>query len=384
MVLTRIISPDTGTLGRPDVDFGGESLSKPLVASILHLRDRNRKRAEMAGSEPPSGVIEASEAIALLPALRLGWLLRARRQEAHVEAEHAARAAGIEISALDEIESGRLAPEATVLAALLECYGVSPGEFVPRRLLLASPDAAGGEALRGYVAAVRKWRKAGRKEKLDFRESDVLLLSEVLGTDPGEIERRLVAITGCSRVEARLLRKWLLAALVTIPVASGLVGGLASTAAAATPAPPPSAQSAASATTVMHGTLRPGPLSLDVAAPKLGAVRADGSTPITVSYVITDARGSGEGWTVQAAFTSADATAYPTFESLRNVNGEPNLPQTPALPASLGSAPAAIAHAAPGTEGMGSFAGQLELSVIGQGAHSPGQLTLTFAAPAAP
>ena len=78
-------------------------------------------------------------------------------------------------------------------------------------------------------------------------------------------------------------------------------------------------------------------MSLDTADPKLGAVRADGSMPLTVSYVVTDARGSGAGWSLQATFTSADAVAYPTLETLHNLNGEANLPQTPALPASLTS-----------------------------------------------
>jgi transcriptional regulator with XRE-family HTH domain len=338
----------------------------------------------MPGSSPPTRVHEAREAIALLPARRLGSLLRARRKEAHVAAIPAARAARIEISTLDEIESGRTTPAATVLAALLDCYGVTPGEFVPRRVPLAitSSDATSGETLRGYVDDVRKWRKAGHKQKLNFRQSDVLALSEALGTDPDEIERRLIAITGCSPLEARLLRKWFLAALVTIPVASGLLGGIVPTAAGATLAHSPSTANSASITTVAQGTLTPGALSISVAAPELGAVRPDGIIPLTVGYVITDARGSGAGWSAQATFTSTDATAYPTSETLRNVNGAANLPQTPALPTALGNTPVVIVHAAPGPEGMGSFAGQLDLDIIGQNAHSSGQLTLTFAAPA--
>lgn len=321
----------------------------------------------------------------MLPARRLGSLLRAHRKAARVGALPAARAAGIGLGALGEIESGRLAPEAPVLAALLECYGVAPGELVPRRVPLEAtrPDATSDEALRGYVDAIRTWRKAGRKAKLDFRESDVLALGELLGTDPDEIERRLIAITGCSRVEARQLRKWLLAAVVTIPVASALVGGAAPAAAAATSTDARQAATAAPATAVVHGTVRPGPLTLDVAAPRLGAVRADGSIPLALSYVITDARGSGEGWTVHATFSSADAQAYPTRETLRSVDGEANLPQT-SLPTSLNGTPAVIAHAAPGSEGMGSFAGELELSIIPNSADAPssGQLTLTSAAPA--
>jgi transcriptional regulator with XRE-family HTH domain len=338
----------------------------------------------MAGSSHPTVVDQAAEAIALLPAHRLGSLLSTRRKEAHVDALRAARAAEIETTALDDIESGRTPPEATVLAALLNCYGVTPAEFIPPRapLVMTGSDATSDEVLRGYVDAVRKWRKSARKDKLHFRDHDILVLGKMLGTDPDEIERRLISITGCSAVEARRLRKWLLAALVTIPVAAGLMGGVVPTAAAATRTSSPSSAIAGSATTVLQGTVRPGSLSLNVAAPKLGAVQADGSIPLTESYVITDARGSGAGWSAQATFTSTDATAHPTLETLDNVNGEANLPQTPALPASLTSTPAVIAQAAPGTEGMGSFAGQLELSVTGQSAHSSGQLALTFAPPA--
>jgi transcriptional regulator with XRE-family HTH domain len=338
----------------------------------------------MVESSPPTVVDEAAERLALLDARRLGSLLWTRRKEAHVEALEAARSAGIEVTTLDDIESGRTPPEATVLAALSRCYGVTPAELVPPRapLVTTTSDATGDEVLRGYVGAVREWRRSGRKDKLNFRENDLRALGKALGTDPDEIERRLIAITGCSPVEARRLRKRFLTAMVTIPVAAALLGGVVPTAAGATRASSPSSANAASATSVLQGTVRPGSLSLKVTDPKLGAARADGSIPLAVSYVITDARGSGAGWSAQATFTSTDAAAYPTLETLHNVNGEANLPQTPALPASLTSTPAVIAQAAPGTEGMGSFAGRLELSITSHSSHSSGQLTLTFAAPA--
>ncbi len=334
----------------------------------------------MVESSPPTVADQAAERIALLPARRLGSMLSTRRKEAQIEPLSAARAAGIELTALDDIESGRMRPEATVLSALLKCYGVTPAEFVPPRaqLVTTTSGATSDEVLRGYVAAVRRWRKSARKDRLDFRADDVLVLANALGTDPREIERRLIAITGCSAVEARLLRKRLLAAFATIPIAAGLIGVVVPSAAAATP----SSTDTASATTVLQGTVRPGSLSLKVADPKLGGVQADGSIPLTVSYVITDARGTGAGWSLQATFTSADAVAHPTLETLNNLNGEAHPPQTQALPASLTSTPAVIAHAAPGTAGMGSFAGQLELTIIGHTAHSSGQLTLTFAPPA--
>jgi beta-glucanase (GH16 family)/transcriptional regulator with XRE-family HTH domain len=179
---------------------------------------------------------EASAEIALLPAQRLGRLLCARREEACVEPLRAAQAAGIEISALDDIECGRRLPDAGILASLLKCYRVTPREFLPRRepLGMTRSNATSDEVLRDCVDAVRTWRKAGRKQKLTFRQTDVRALANMLGTDPDEVERRLIAITGCSPAEARLLRKWFLAAVVTIPLASPVLGAVAPARAAKT------------------------------------------------------------------------------------------------------------------------------------------------------
>lgn len=177
---------------------------------------------------------ESSAAIALLPSARLGFLLRARRKEAHLGVRRAAKAAGIDIGTLDDVESGRERVEVGVLATLLKCYRVPLGEFVPPRppLVVTNPDGTPEEILRGYVRLVRECRKTSRKEKLNFRSDDVLTLGRLLGTDPDEIERRLIAITGCSRTEARLLRKWFLAAAVTMPLAYGVLGGALPAAAA--------------------------------------------------------------------------------------------------------------------------------------------------------
>jgi beta-glucanase (GH16 family)/transcriptional regulator with XRE-family HTH domain len=152
----------------------------------------------------------------------------------------AAQAAGIDKTELQEIESGSSAPEVRVLATLLKCYRVPLGEFVPRRrpLVVPDPDAKSDEILRTYVDAVRKWREEGRKQKLNFRLHDVGTLSTLLGTDPDEIERRLIALTGCSRAEARILRKWFLAALITIPLAATTAGGIVPAVASAATARP--------------------------------------------------------------------------------------------------------------------------------------------------
>jgi beta-glucanase (GH16 family)/transcriptional regulator with XRE-family HTH domain len=183
---------------------------------------------------------EAACAIGLLAPARLGVLLRGRRRQAHVKVLVAAQAAGLEKTAFQEIEAGRSAPDVSVLAALLKCYRVPVGEFVPPRrpLVVPDPDATSDEILRSFVVAVRKWRDAGRREKLDFRLDDVSTLSMLLGTDPDAIERRLIALTGCSRAEARILRKWFLAALITIPLAATTAGGIVPVAASAATARP--------------------------------------------------------------------------------------------------------------------------------------------------
>jgi beta-glucanase (GH16 family)/transcriptional regulator with XRE-family HTH domain len=172
---------------------------------------------------------EALAALRVLPPARLGSLLRTRRKEAQLRNKAAAEGAGIEVSVLDEIESGQRLPDANVLAALLKRYGVAPSECLPRRKPLAVTQSGqtSDKVLRDFVDQVRKWRHAGRKEKLNLRQQDVVVLSRLLGSDPDEIERRLIALTGCNRAEARRLRKWVLAALITIPVAAPLAGGVA-------------------------------------------------------------------------------------------------------------------------------------------------------------
>jgi beta-glucanase (GH16 family)/transcriptional regulator with XRE-family HTH domain len=181
---------------------------------------------------------EAAHAIDLLSPARLAVLLRGRRKHANVRVPMAAQAAGIEKTALQEIEAGSSVPDVAVLAALLKCYRVPLGEFVPSRrpLVVSNPDATSDEILRTYVDALRKWREAGRKQKLDLRRDDIRTLSTLLGTDPDEIERRLIALTGCSREEARVLRKWFLAALIAIPLATTPVIGVVPAAASAAPA----------------------------------------------------------------------------------------------------------------------------------------------------
>jgi beta-glucanase (GH16 family)/transcriptional regulator with XRE-family HTH domain len=178
---------------------------------------------------------EALAALRVLPPARLGSLLRTHRKQARLRKKSAAAIAEVDVGVLDEIESGHRLPNADVLAALLKGYGVAPSECLPRResLVVTQSAQTSTEVLRDFVKQVREWRRVDSKQKLNLRQQDVVTLSELLGSDPDEIERRLIALTGCSPAEARHLRKWLVAALIALPIAAPLLGGITDVAQAA-------------------------------------------------------------------------------------------------------------------------------------------------------
>jgi LPXTG-site transpeptidase (sortase) family protein len=112
---------------------------------------------------------------------------------------------------------------------------VRPTQAGPvRRPLDPAVLASGGSdaaLLRGYVELVRTWRGAGPHD-LRFRQDDIVVLVGILGSDAVEIERRLIALTGCTKQTARRLRRLLLVGLVALPV-----GVTATIVAASTAAP---------------------------------------------------------------------------------------------------------------------------------------------------
>lgn len=94
------------------------------------------------------------------------------------------------------------------------------GPFDPG-LLVGSTDA---EILRSYLDLVRTWRGLRRpsaKQPLRLRATDVGILVTILGTDAGEIERRLREATGCSPRAARRGRRLLVASAGALSI--GLV-----------------------------------------------------------------------------------------------------------------------------------------------------------------
>lgn len=84
-----------------------------------------------------------------------------------------------------------------------------------------APGTTDDEVLRGYLELVRTWR--GRSTStMRFRHDDLVVLVGILGTDAKDIERRLIAITGCTRSTAKRFRRLLFVSLAALPV--GLTG----------------------------------------------------------------------------------------------------------------------------------------------------------------
>src|SRR5450759_3626216 len=106
----------------------------------------------------------------------------------------------------------RRCPDAAAVIAIMDVYGCSLDDLVPLRVQLVPADLSGRsdkEVLEHYLAAIRAWRNFGGRQ-LRFRQDDLAVLVAILGTDPDEIVRRLVELTGCSRKTAKRFRRMFL------------------------------------------------------------------------------------------------------------------------------------------------------------------------------
>jgi hypothetical protein len=136
-------------------------------------------------------------------------------------------------------------------------------------------------------------------------------------------------------------------------------------------APPSGADTAEdSASFAVQGGL----LQLAVGAALAAGGPGPKGTRLRVPFTVLDARGTGAGWSVDASFLSSDAYASPVVVTV--AHGA----TVPALPPSLGAVAQPIVDAAPGSGGMGRFAGALAIAVVPDGSRPvAGQLTLTLA-----
>ncbi len=123
-------------------------------------------------------------------------------------------------------------------------------------------------------------------------------------------------------------------------------------------------------------TIHPGSLTLTTGTPRI-ASGANGVDTVRVPFRLIDARGTGEGWTVDA---SAPHTAMRLTGDWRRplsayAVGAPTLARPPL---SLGAAPHSVIVANPGQSGMGGFVGGVTLTLPKRQASQAGQLTLTL------
>jgi transcriptional regulator with XRE-family HTH domain len=161
------------------------------------------------------------ERIAPLSSARLGVLVQRLRQSTRFARPQLARPAVLLQSQLEDVEAGRLRPDAALLEALLDYCEADLDHLVPPRDTLVVTEGTDKEVLTRYLAAMRRWR--GRGKDAHLREADLHVLAGILGTDPRNIRRRLRKLTNCSRRRARRLTAMLLAGIAVAPAAATLL-----------------------------------------------------------------------------------------------------------------------------------------------------------------
>lgn len=151
----------------------------------------------------------SSETATLVPPRRLGNLLRDARLDAGAELEDvAARAQGLSVVDLDDIEHGRRMVDDPTIEQLSALYGVSRDTLIPARARLVidldqghiaiedSEEPTGGATdtdavLTRYLALVYRLRDVPVGTPIGIRDVDVSVLSRALEIESEDVERRL-------------------------------------------------------------------------------------------------------------------------------------------------------------------------------------------------
>jgi len=233
--------------------------------------------------------------IAAIHDKRLGQALSWQRHKAGADP---AAVPGVDEGVLDDFESGRRRPDAAAVIAIMDVYGCSLDDLVPLRVPLVSADLSGQsdkEVLEHYLAAIRTWRNSGGRQ-LQFRQDDLAVLVAILGTDPDEIVRRLVELTGCSRKTAKRFRRMFLSGVAVASMTTLSLSGLTDTGKADTTTPRPPTDVSLSAQAARAGLADAAPaVSLAAEAPADYAFwgttpsgapyRWDPGRTVTVAYI---------------------------------------------------------------------------------------------------
>src|SRR5664280_2923741 len=273
--------------------MGGQAV--PIIESGNPIPRRNQTHRPRA--RPPTGtpwedhdmstftsqrdLDEVELRIAAIPDKRLGQALSWQR----LKGADPAVVPSFDEGVLDDFESGRRRPDAAAVIAILDVYGCSLDDLVPLRVPLVPADLSGRsdkEVLEHYLAAIRTWRNFGGRQ-LRFRQDDLAVLVAILGTDPDEIVRRLVELTGCSRKTAKRFRRMFLGGVAVASMTTLSLSGLTDTVKADTTTPRPPTDVSLSAQAARAGLADAAP-AISMPADALADYAFWGTTPTGAPY----------------------------------------------------------------------------------------------------
>jgi len=176
----------------------------------------------------------------LIPPVRLGRLLRQRRQDLGWSQAELASLHGLDVADLDAVEAGVALIDEGTVALVESVYGIAHRSIVPQRAeLVIDVDEGtiaaaehqvdlggathGEQVLTRYVALVYALRGLPVGSTITFRDIDLAVLGRALDADTGGVEERLHAMVSEHRPElwntASVFRR-----AAVVPVAGLLVG----------------------------------------------------------------------------------------------------------------------------------------------------------------
>jgi hypothetical protein len=175
-----------------------------------------------------------------------GSRVLAAREAKGLSLRRAARRLAVSPRILRGWERGREPIPYAIRLAMVDLYGISRQEIAPDRPARAEGDAASGtihigsvaftiggaddDSLRAFLSAVREERGLTKGAALPVRESDAVLLAELLGGTAEDIVRNLQRLLGVSENEAVELGRWMfrrtaIAGALAMGIAAGVVVG---------------------------------------------------------------------------------------------------------------------------------------------------------------
>lgn len=145
-----------------------------------------------------------------ISAERLGAWLHAARKARALSLRDVAGRCGVAAWRLRAWESGLGRPDRARLDALLGALGATLDDLCPPRVPFAFESLEDGSTAGSLSQVVARMRQAPPGGLPTLRQADLQALAERVGSDPTDIELRIVALTRCSPFEAEAIRRRLL------------------------------------------------------------------------------------------------------------------------------------------------------------------------------